>query len=35
MDMKPLMLAKEIFDDDAPVDCAAIPKEHHCSTQVA
>jgi len=35
MDMKPLMLAKEIFDDDAPVDGAAIPKERHCSTQVA
>jgi len=34
MDMKPLMLAKEIFDDDAPVDGAAVPKEHHRSTQM-
>ncbi len=34
MGMKPLMLAKEISDDDAPVNGAAVPKEHHRSTQM-
>lgn len=34
VDPKPLMLAKEILHDDAPVDCAAVPKKHHRSTQM-
>ena len=34
MNMKPLMLTEEISDDDAPVNRAAVPKEHHRPTQM-
>lgn len=34
MNLKSLMVANEISDDDAPVDCAAIPEKHHRATQV-
>ena len=34
MDVKPFVLAQEVFDDDAPVNGAAVPKEHHRSTQM-
>ena len=34
MYMEPLVLAKELLDDDAPVDGAAIPEQHNRSAQV-
>ena len=34
MNVKPFMLAEEISDDDAPVNRAAVPKEHHRPTQM-
>lgn len=34
-DMKPPVPAKEFFDDDALVDGAAVPEQHHLSTQMA
>lgn len=34
MHMEPFVLANELFDDDAPVDGAAIPEQHHRSAQV-
>lgn len=34
MRMEPLVLAKKLFDDDAPVDGAAIPEQHNRSWQV-
>jgi len=33
--MEPLVLANELFDDEAPVDRAAIPEQHNRSAQVA
>src|SRR3989338_3132197 len=32
--MKPVMLAQEVLDDDAFVDGASIPKQHHRSPQM-
>jgi hypothetical protein len=32
--MEPLVLANELFDDDAPVDGATIPEQHNRSAQV-
>ncbi len=34
MHQEPLVLANELLDDDAPVDGAAIPEQHHRSAQV-
>ena len=34
MHMESLVLANELLDDDAPVDGAAIPEQHHRSAQV-
>jgi hypothetical protein len=34
MHMEPLVLANELLNDEAPVDRAAIPKQHHRSAQV-
>ncbi len=34
MDVKPCVRAQEVLDDDAPVNGAAIPQEHHRSTQM-
>ena len=35
MHMEPLVLANELLDDEASVDGAAIPEQHHRSAQVA
>ena len=32
--IEPLVLANELLDDEAPVDGAAIPEQHHRSAQV-
>ncbi len=34
LDVKPCVLAQEVLDDDAPVNGAAVPQEHHRSTQM-
>lgn len=34
LDMKPVVLAQEVLDDDAFVDRASIPKQHHRSPQM-
>jgi len=34
-DMKPLVPAQEFFDDDALVDGAAVPEQHHRPPQMA
>lgn len=34
MAVKPCVRAQEVLDDDARVDGAAVPKEHHRSTQM-
>ena len=34
MHMEPLVFLNELSDDDAPVDRAAVPKEHHRASQV-
>ena len=34
MDVKPCMRAQEVVDDDPPVHGAAVPQEHHRSTQM-
>lgn len=34
IDVKPCVLAQEVLDDDALVDGAAVPQEHHRSTQM-
>ena len=34
INMQPFVLAYEISDDDAPVNRATVPKEHHRPTQM-